>query len=71
MLVKELKWFFGALLLSALLSFVFIYFLKMTDRVDGIKYAFSLKLYLSGLIIMLLNLYVGRFLVQSIRDHIA
>lgn len=71
MLVKELKWFFGALLLSALLSFVFIYFLKMTDRVDGIKYAFSLKLYLTGLIIMLLNLYVGRFLVQSIRDHIA
>jgi hypothetical protein len=70
MFLRELKWFFGALLLSALLSFVFILLLRMIDADLETRIDFSWKLYLTGLIVMLLNLYAGRFILQSVRDRL-
>lgn len=70
MFLRELRWFFGAILLSSLLSFLFIMLLKMVDTSTGTRINFTWKLYLAGLIVMLLNLYSGRFIVQSIRDRL-
>ena len=67
---RELRWFFGALLLSAILSFVFIFLLNTIDVEIETKINFSWKLYFTGLIVMLLNLYASRFISQTIRDHL-
>jgi hypothetical protein len=67
---RELRWFFGALLLSSLLSFIFILLLRMIETDVDSQIKFSWKLYLAGLIVMLMNIYAGRFILQSVRDRL-
>jgi hypothetical protein len=70
MFLRELRWFFGALLLSAVLSFVFYFLLGTIEEDIETKINFSWKLYFTGLIVMLLNIYAGRFILQTVRDHL-
>ncbi len=67
---RELRWFFGALLISCLLSFIFILLLRMIETDVDTQINFSWKLYLAGLVVMLLNIYAGRFILQSVRDRL-
>jgi hypothetical protein len=71
MFLRELKWFFGALILSAMLAVGFVLVLEWIDPNPLKLPRMTLKNYLVALVILLLNFYGGRFIVQSIKNNLA
>jgi hypothetical protein len=72
MFLRELKWFFGALILSAMLAVGFVLVLEWIDPNPLKLPRMTLKNYLVALVILLLNFYGGRFISELIRvDFIA
>lgn len=64
---RELKWFFTALALSSILSFVYFLFYRMIEAPDGTVPEFTLKVYLAGWLTMFCCLYAGRVMVRFLK----
>jgi hypothetical protein len=64
---RELRWFFIALMCSALLAFLFLQLHGMVRSEEPDTTVFSLGRYMASVVIMLVCLYAGRFTVRFIR----
>lgn len=64
---RELRWFFIALMCSALLAFLFLQLHGMVRREETESTIFSLGRYAAAVMVMLFCLYAGRFTVRFIR----
>ncbi len=67
---REVVWFFTALLFSVPLSFVFLFFLKLTSSgptLNEVEKVFTLQLFLIGIAVMFVCVYVVRLIVIGIK----
>lgn len=64
---RELRWFFIALMCSALLAFLFLQLHGMVRSEESASTVFSLGRYAAAVMVMLVCLYAGRFTVRAIR----
>lgn len=67
---REVVWFFTALLFSVPLSFVFLFFLRLTSSgptLNEVEKVFTLQLFLIGIAVMFVCVYVVRLIVIGIK----
>ncbi|MGA1543281.1 MAG: hypothetical protein ACO388_00550 [Saprospiraceae bacterium] len=67
---REVVWFFTVLLFSVPLSFVFLFFLRLTSSgptLNEVEKVFTLQLFLIGIIVMFVCVYVVRLIVIGIK----
>lgn len=67
---REVVWFFTVLLFSVPLSFVFLFFLRLTSSgptLNEVEKVFTLQLFLIGIIVMFACVYVVRLIVIGIK----
>jgi RsiW-degrading membrane proteinase PrsW (M82 family) len=69
-ILREVIWFFVTILLSVPLSFVFLYFLKLTSSqptLNEVEKVFTIQLFLIGMLVMFLCIYVVRLIALGIK----
>ena len=67
---REVVWFFIALLFSVPLSFVFLFFLRLTSSgptLNEVEKVFTFQLFLIGIVVMFICVYVVRLMVLGIK----
>jgi hypothetical protein len=67
---REIVWVFVALLLSVPLSFVFLFFLRLTSSgptLNEVEKVFTFQLFLLGIVVMFVCIYVVRLIVMGIK----
>jgi RsiW-degrading membrane proteinase PrsW (M82 family) len=69
-ILREVIWFFVTIFLSVPLSFVFLYFLKLTSSqptLNEVEKVFTIQLFLIGMLVMFLCIYVVRLIALGIK----
>lgn len=69
-ILREVIWFFVTIFLSVPLSFVFLFFLKLTSSqptLNEVEKVFTIQLFLIGMLVMFLCIYVVRLIALGIK----
>lgn len=64
----EVKWFFGAFLAACVLSFLFLFLIRISYQQINVPPFFTLRKYLIGIAIMLGLVYAIRWMLGAIKS---
>lgn len=64
----EVKWFFAALLAASLLSFLFLFLVRVSYQQNNVPPFFTLRKYLVGIAVMLGLVYCIRWMLGAIKS---
>jgi hypothetical protein len=69
-LMKEIRWFFLSAVLSIPLSFVYFFMYRLNDAGVGDTGGLTMKVYLTGCLVMFLAVYVARVVIRFVKNAV-